>query len=43
MHKIAGMRRNAENVFPATAGSRSRHASRHVRDARDVMHAGIAN
>ena len=28
--------------FPATAGQRSRHASRHVRDARAVMHAGIA-
>ena len=26
-----------------TAGKRSRHASRHVRDARAVMHAGIAN
>ena len=34
---------NAGNVFPATAGKRSRHASRHVRDARAVMHAGIAN
>ena len=34
---------NAENVFPATAGTRSRHASRHVRHARSVMHAGIAN
>ena len=30
--------RNAGNVFPATASKRSRHASRHVRDARDVMH-----
>ena len=28
---------------PAIAGWRSRHASRHVRDARAVMHAGIAN
>ena len=35
--------RNAGNVFPVTAGERSRHASRHVRDARAVMHAGIAN
>ena len=34
---------NAGNVFPVTAGERSRHASRHVRDARAVMHAGIAN
>ena len=34
---------NAGNVFPATAGKRSRHASRHVRDARAEMHAGIAN
>ena len=34
---------NAGNVFPATTGKQSRHASRHVRDARAVMHAGIAN
>ena len=34
---------NAGNGFPATAGWRSRHASRHVRDARAVMHVGIAN
>ena len=34
---------NAGNVFPVTAGQRSRHASRHVCDARAVMHAGIAN
>ena len=34
---------NAGDVFPATAGKRSRHASRHIRDARAVMHAGIAN
>ena len=34
---------NAENVFPVTAGKRSRHASRHVRHARAVMHAGIEN
>ena len=34
---------NAGNVFPSTGGKRSRHASRHVRDARAVTHAGIAN
>ena len=34
---------NAGNVFPATGGKRSRHASRHVRDARAMVHAGIAN
>ena len=34
---------NAGDVFPATADSRSRHASRPVRDACAVMHAGIAN
>ena len=34
---------NAGNVFPVTACERSRHASRHVRHARAVMHAGIAN
>ena len=34
---------NTGNVFPATAGSRSRHASRHMRDARAMMHAWIAN
>ena len=34
---------NTGNVFPATAVKQSRHASRHVRDARAVMHAGIAN
>ena len=33
----------AGNVFPATAVLRSRHTSRHVRDARAVMHAGVAN
>ena len=33
---------NAGNVFPVTAGERSRHASRHVRHARAVRHAGIA-
>ena len=34
---------NAGNAFPVTAGQRSRHASRHVRHTRAVMHAGIAN
>ena len=34
---------NAGNIFPVTAGKRSRHASRHVRHARAVMHVGIAN
>ena len=34
---------NARNGFPATTGKQSRYASRHVRDARAVMHAGIAN
>ena len=34
---------NAGNVFPATAGKQSRHASQHVRDACAVMHTGIAN
>ena len=39
---------NAGNVFPAThfkeiASYRSRHASRHVRHARAVMHVGIDN
>ena len=33
----------AGNVFPTTASKRSRQASRHVRDARAVMHAGIVN
>ena len=33
----------AGNVFPATSSQRSRHASRRVRRARAVMHAGIAN
>ena len=43
--KIAGCAcaGNAGNVFPVTAGWRSRHATRHVRDARAVMHVGIAN
>ena len=34
---------NAGYVFPAPAGKRSWHASRHVRHARAVMHVGIAN
>ena len=34
---------NAGNVFPATVSKRSWHASRHVRYARAVMHAAIAN
>ena len=34
---------NAGNVFPTTTGQRSRYASRHVRNARAVMHVGIAN
>ena len=34
---------NAGNVFPVTVGWWPRHASRHVRHARAVMHAGIAN
>ena len=34
---------NAGNVFPVTASERSRHASRHVRHACAVMHAGITN
>ena len=34
---------NAGKVFSATAAKWSRHASRHVRDARAVMHDGIAN
>ena len=33
----------AGNVFPATAGKRSRQVSRYVRHARAVMHAGIVN
>ena len=37
------MRRECQERFPATAGRRHRHASRHVRHARVVMHAGIAN
>ena len=34
---------NAGNVFTVTVFERSWHSSRHVRDARDVVHAGIAN
>ena len=34
---------NAGNVSLVTAGKRSRHALRHVRHERAVMHAGIAN
>ena len=34
---------NARKVFPATDFKRNRHALRHVRDARAVMHVGIAN
>ena len=34
---------NAGHVSHVTTGKRSLHASRHVRDARAVMHAGIAN
>ena len=34
---------NTGNVFPVTAGKRFRHASRPVRHARAVRHAGIAN
>ena len=37
------MRRECRKRFPTTAGKQSRHALRHVRDARAVMHAGIAN
>ena len=39
IRKIAGCAcaRNAGNAFPTTAGSRSRHASRHVRDARALL------
>ena len=34
---------NAGNVFPASAGWRSRHASRHVRDVRAVMSASLTS
>ena len=45
MRKIAGAHAPGTpgTFFPATACKRSRHASGHVRDARAVMHAGIAN
>ena len=36
------MRRECRERFPVTAVERSQHSSRHVRDARAVMHAGIA-
>ena len=35
--------RNPRKAFSVAAGKRSRHASRHVRHARAVMHARIAN
>ena len=38
---VCACARNARNVF--LAGYRSRHASRHVRHARAVMHAGTDN
>ena len=41
IRKVAGCA-CAANVFPATAGKRSRHAPRHVRHARAMMHTGIA-
>ena len=37
------MRRECRERFPRHRGKRSRHASRHVRDARAVRHAGIAD
>ena len=37
------MHRECRGCFPATAGYRSWHVSRHVRHARAVMHAGITN
>ena len=44
IRKIAvGMRRESRERFPRNRGKPSRHASRHVRDARAVMHTGIAN
>ena len=33
----------ARNIFPATTGKPSRHASRHVRHTRAVLHNGVAN
>ena len=43
-----GLLQDAGNVFPPptsreTASLRARHASRHMRHARDLMHVGIAN
>ena len=45
IHKIAGAHAPGMpgTFFPVTAGKRSRLASRHVRYARAVMHARIAN
>ena len=45
IRKIAGCAcvGNVGSVFDATVRSRSRHASRHVRHARAVVHVGIAN
>ena len=40
---VLRMRRECRELFPATGGKRPRHASRHVPDARAVMHAGIVN
>ena len=37
------MRRECRERFPRHRGLATRHASRHVRHARGVMHAGIAN
>ena len=37
------MHRECRERFPGTADYRSRHASRHVPDARAVMYAGSAN
>ena len=44
IHNIVGCAcaGNAGNVFPTTAGKRSRHVSRHVHDARAALHAEIA-
>ena len=38
-----GLRRECQESFPATTGKWSRNASRHLRDARAVMHIGIAD
>ena len=40
--RVAHAPRMPGTFFSATASQRSRHTSRHVRDARAVMHAGIA-